>query len=253
MLAARKSYLVQYIILVVVSSFALVFILSRIPDQKTHAIPKSITYTFTQKDVNELGNSLLQAVNPSNPENAYMPDFMKEKILWLFNEAIEKRLELVFPSSNKYQEERQIAMQTYYAGGIPHVAILADHLITSIRVKEKTPSGFTQRQKNTFAMGLVHETVHLERPREYFEDPKKSEDLDEEFRTYGKVDKLVVSPLLKMGEPIDDEFIKLHEILLSCNYQSPCLRFQRPSGLRDKICWFLKPQPSECQTVFLLI
>ena len=71
--------------------------------------------------------------------------------------------------------------------------------------------------KNTFALSLVHEAVHLERPPEFFFTKTKQETIDEECRTWSKVDINAVRYLRQIGQPLDEDWIKADDILKRCN------------------------------------
>ena len=187
---------------------------------------KGPVYQFTSQVAIELVNDLLTGITPDRPENVYMPEFLKEKIRWLYAEEATKRLELKFTSDDQGLLG-QTLMRAYYLNGKPIVEIVANRLVMLIRIQEHVMTHYSRMQKNTFAVGLAHETVHLERPPRYFtvKNQTRSTFIAEEFRTVEKIDRLVVQPLLAKAEPIDVDFVDLNRILKKCDHKLPCQSF----------------------------
>ncbi|SRR6266576_324940 len=74
---------------------------------------------------------------------------------------------------------------------------------------------FTQRQRNDFALGLVHETVHLEKDNSA--NPANFEDRPaEELRAWRKVDLNVVRELRRLNQPMNPRLIEADDALRSC-------------------------------------
>jgi hypothetical protein len=185
----------------------------------------------SKADVVQLTNQLIEAIDPIRPENSYMTPLMKEKIQWVYDAVAARKAatgqDMVRLILDQRHDLGQTMMQSlYYQDGLPYIEIVADRLILIIRYRDKTPIGFTQKHKNTFALGLIHEAVHLERPKSFFVTPQsKAAGIAEEFRTWDKVDRLAVGPLLKIGQPLEDDFIFMNGVLAKCGHKLPCQPF----------------------------
>lgn len=80
---------------------------------------------------------------------------------------------------------------------------------------------FTQRQRNDFAIGLVHEAVHLQNPKPG--NPARLEErLQEELRTWREVDVNVVRQLRQLNQPMNRWLIEADDILRSCVDNAHC-------------------------------
>jgi hypothetical protein len=79
----------------------------------------------------------------------------------------------------------------------------------------------SQRQRNDFMPGLVHEGVHLE--KENTADPASLEGrLAEELRTWRKVDLNVVRQLRRLNQPINPVLIEADDKIRSCGDKTEC-------------------------------
>jgi hypothetical protein len=184
----------------------------------------------------ELINSLFFQVNPALSENWYMPEFGKEKISRLLKEIEEKKIEVDYDLAVEWPEVSGALFVSTYSNGKPRLVIILDRLLQYIRVKGELPESITRAQKNSLAAALAHEAVHLERGIEWFktraQDPE--ERFGEEFRAYAQVDKLVIVPLLSIGEPVDQTHLIIHDYLSGCKYELPCPSFKEYLGLSPK-------------------
>ena len=192
---------------------------------QSQSLPKQVT--LSRQDAVDLVNQLLKACEPDRPENVYFPSLIKEKVRWIYNEAAAKRLTTSFTEDQDKKIGNQVRMTSgYIIGGKPFLEINANHLMLSIRIRDGVKIGFNRKQKNTFALTLTHEAVHLERPRSFFESLKTRQAvIDEELRTYRKVDRLAVAELLKKGEPLDVDLHEMHEVLTKCSSSVTCASF----------------------------
>ena len=79
---------------------------------------------------------------------------------------------------------------------------------------------FTQQQKNDFAVGLVHEIVHLQNPDA---DPRnQATRVAEESRVWREVNSEVVRPLLAGNHPLHSRFRDIDTALRICGDELPC-------------------------------
>lgn len=187
-------------------------------------IPRN--YTFSKQEAVDLVNQLFKACNPDIPANAYMPTFLREKLRWVYVEKLAGRLNTEFVTDEKHELGAALMLGGYDDRGVPFIRIVADNLLLLIRVEYGVKTGFNQMQKNTFALALAHEAVHLEQPWSFFKYKKTHQKfVDEELRTHRKINRQVVTELLKKGELIDIEFMKIREVLSKCGNLVSCSAF----------------------------
>ena len=199
--------------------FALVFLVVQLHGQ---FVPN---YTFSKQEALDLVNQLFKACNPDIPENAYMPTFLREKLRWVYREKLTGRLGTEFVYDVKHEFGAVLMMSSYYENGTPFIRIIADRLIMLVRVEQGVKTGFNRTQKNYFALSLAHEATHLERPISSFrEKGSRAEFIREELRVYRKMD-VVVTELMKEGEPIDSDYAEMHKVLMKCGKSIACPAF----------------------------
>lgn len=120
----------------------------------------NILLATPESEAVKLFNDLLAAIHPVHQENAYMTPFMKEKIVWVYNEIAANRLEF-----------------RPYAG--------------------------------------------------FGRDANGKEDrMQEEMRTWFKVNKEAVRELRSKGQPLDLDFIEVDDILKRCQDDLQCPEFK---------------------------
>lgn len=227
----RSTVVMLVVIVMIIAALFLTRKNAEEPPAAVAAAPATVDLQFSLEEAQQMVNRLLVAIQPANEENRYFPQFAQDRINWLYLEVERKRIDLRYELSPSFPGKvGEALMSSYYHDGLPTVVIYADRLFVTIRLDVDGGSSnvFTSRQKNAFAAALVHETVHLERARAWFE--TRGNDVEEisaeEFRTYSIVDRLVIEPLLRMGQPIDEHHRVMHDILLSCNYAMPCQAFR---------------------------
>jgi len=188
------------------------------------------TYTVSPEDAVMLVNQLLTAIDPADPVNAYMSPFLKKRIRWVYQERAAERLVLGFVGEylNNSTLSNQVLMQSGFTkDNRPSIDISAKRLIIWVRIQGRIATGFNRMQKNSIAVSLAHETVHLEKPKEAFDALRSREGtILEEMRTWEKIDRLVVADLLGRHEPIEIDYIQAHEALLRCRGSRSCPEFR---------------------------
>ncbi len=183
----------------------------------------------TDTEVIKKINDLLAAVRPDRPENFYMTPFMREKINWVYVEISSKRLKIRpyvgFYKNPDGTENHAVLMSSDYVsvndnGKPPYgpcIDLSVSKLFTYLHWETKGIVGFDQKAKNIFALSLVHEAAHFERPREYFfSKPTRQQKIDEECRVWWEVDLNAVRHLREIGQPMDDAFIETDDIIRRC-------------------------------------
>ncbi len=147
----------------------------------------------TDVDLSTVVNQLFSSVSPSLPENEYFPQFAKERLLWIVTQRKAGKLSVILLKNTD---------NTLLEGG-------------------RTSPPFTQRQRNDFALGLVHETVHLE--KDNTANPANfQERLAEELRAWRKVDLNVVRQLRRLNQPMNPRLIEADDALRSCSDEAEC-------------------------------
>ncbi|MFZ2522919.1 MAG: hypothetical protein WAW92_00865 [Minisyncoccia bacterium] len=202
---------------------AIVCFYSPVEAQQKPGIP----FFVNEQDVTNLGNQLVRAIVPTLPENAYMPAFMKEKISWVYELSEKSKRstgqEVVVLIRGEAKYGNTFMRSFYTSRTYPHIEIISNMLFFIVRIADNVPTGYTPKNKNDFGVALVHEAVHLEQPRSFFNRHRTQQEMiEEEFRTWSKVDTNVVEPLIKMGQPLDSVYISNHRELVACKYKLPC-------------------------------
>jgi hypothetical protein len=202
---------------------------------------QAIQVQFDEKEGLKLVNDLFNAVNPSLPENSYMPALMKEKISWIYRRSKEKKL-IIHVTTAYFQTEsgeisKKVLMSSAYSSEksvgfpahLPIIEIYFPRLWTLFRVEENIEKGFSQMAKNAFALALTHEAVHLEKGESEFISRINRPDLfwAEEERTYIKVDLEAVRLLRLAGQPVATIDLEMDNVWQGCGDKLPCPEFTR--------------------------
>jgi len=177
---------------------------------------------YTEDVLTAAVNQLFLSVNPSLPENQYFTQFAKDKIWWIITQQKLGRLRLILL---KNAEQAGLVAGDLMASGIvegnPMIVISQPSFLAFLLEGGRKSVPFTQQQKNDFAIGLVHEVVHLQNPNRG--NPARIEDrLPEELRTWREVDLNVVRQFRKINQPMNRRLIEADDILRSCGDQARC-------------------------------
>jgi hypothetical protein len=188
---------------------------------------KKQVYEATDEEAVTLLNQLLSAINPSNPENARMPAFLKEKITWVYDKHAAGVLDLMLVRGF-LNNNRATMMRTFYTKeGKATIEVSAPRLLIWVRMQGKTATGFTRMQRNSFAVAIAHEAVHLELPKGTFAASQtKADSVKEEMRTWEKIDRLIVAEILAQGEELEIDFVNVHSMLKRCKNPMKCAEFR---------------------------
>jgi hypothetical protein len=177
---------------------------------------------YTDVDLSAAVNQLFSSVNPSLPENMYLPQFVKERIQWITTQRTAGKLSIILlkntDNTNLYFED---LMASGIVEGKPMIVIAGPRFLDFLIEGGRTSPPFTQRQRNDFALGLVHETVHLE--KENTANPANfQERLAEELRAWRKVDLNAVRQLRQLNQPMNPRLIEADDALRSCGDEAEC-------------------------------
>ncbi len=198
---------------------------SRIIEVERPSAPETVPRVSegpSDADLNAAVNQLFRSVNPSLPENQYFTQFAKDKISWIISQQKLGKLRLLLL---KNIEQAGLVAEDLMASGIvegkPMIVISQPSLVDFLLQGGRTSAPFTQQQKNDFAIGLVHEVVHLQNPNRG--NPAKLEErLQEELRTWRVVDLNVVRQFRKINQPMNRRLIEADDILRSCGNHAQC-------------------------------
>ena len=176
----------------------------------------------TDVDLSTVVNQLFSSVSPSLPENEYFPQFAKERLLWIVTQRKAGKLSVILlkntDNTNLYFED---LMASGIVEGKPMIVIAGPRFLDFLLEGGRTSPPFTQRQRNDFAVGLVHETVHLE--KDNTANPANfQERLAEELRAWRKVDLNVVRHLRRLNQPMNPRLIEADDALRSCSDEAEC-------------------------------
>ena len=166
-------------------------------------------------------NSLLTAVKQSVGDPA-MPPFARARITWLTKAQRAGALSIVLlRHTGSAGLDDEALMASGHVDGRLVIVIARAQFERLLEGSEGTSASFSRRQRNDFLLGLVHETVHLE--RDHPEGTASLEDrLCEEERAWRTVDVEVVRPLLARHEPMNQRFIEADAALRLCGTREPC-------------------------------
>jgi len=181
---------------------------------------------YTDVDLSAAVNQLFSSVNPSLPENWYFPQFAKEKLSWIINQRKAGKLSIILlkntDNTNLYFED---LMASGIVEGKLMIVIAGPRFLDFLLEGGRTSPPFTQRQRNDFTVGLVHETIHLE--KENTANPANfQERLAEEVRAWRKVDLNVVRQLRQLNQPMNPRLIEADDALRSCGDKAECESLQ---------------------------
>ena len=120
---------------------------------------------MTDEQLQRAADGLLAAVNPNLPSNQHLSDYAKERLRWLNNEQTEGRLVIrFFHDTPENALPGDVAMASTREGGKAVIFLSKRHLAADLSNTGSIGTPFNARQRNDFAIGLIHEIVHLQNP-----------------------------------------------------------------------------------------
>jgi hypothetical protein len=167
-------------------------------------------------------NELLASVKRRITEDPTVPRFARERIEWL---TAQQRAGTLKITLLKNAASASLDCEDLMAAGTiegRQVIVIAQTRFADFLAETGPASApFSRQQQDDFMLGLLHETVHLERSD--LGDLRSFESrLDEEMRAWEKVDVNVARPLRSTHEPLGAVFIAEDEAIRSCGDQRPC-------------------------------
>jgi hypothetical protein len=180
--------------------------------------------SLTDADIREAANELFWSVSPSLPGNQYFSPFAKEKLSWIITQKQGGKLSMILLKD--VDSAGLIADDLMASGrpdGKPVIVISQPSFVDFLLDGGQMSAPFSQQQRNDFAIGLVHEVVHLENPNlPNLTTPQ--ERLQEEVRAWRAVDLNVVRQLRQLHQPMNRRLIEADDAILSCGDSAQCER-----------------------------
>ncbi len=168
-------------------------------------------------------NGLLRDIKARANEDESLPLFARQRVKWLTARQRAGELAIVLLNNPAGANlDADALMASGDADGQQVIAISGPRLARFLLDEGPTSAPFNRRQHNDFLLGLVHETVHLERRQRADTQFGLDARLDEEVRAWRTVDLQVVRPLLKRHEPMNPRFVEADAAIRSCGDKEPC-------------------------------
>jgi hypothetical protein len=172
-------------------------------------------------------DALLVAVNPDRPENAYFTDYAQEALRWMMAEYGADRLVVALeldPSAGSGLPP-DVLMAATQLNGKSAIVMAKPRFATFLRAGRPPSQLYSEQQKNDFAVGLIHEVLHLRRA---IGEPSSEEmRVQEESRVWLEVNSEVVRPWRAANRPLSRRFFEVDDAFRRCGDMVPCLAVDR--------------------------
>lgn len=206
-------------------------------------VPVVPAVRLTDAELEQTANDLLAAVRPHLPENHYFPGYAKDKLGWALQEHRAGRLTVApFVDPDSIRLPSDVLMAAARMDGHPTIFISMPRFDSFLREPGHSIHPFSRQLINTFAIGLVHEILHLQNPSANPRDPDPQTFIREEFRVYREVNLGVVRPLRSLNQPMSQYLLDVDDVLRLCGDELPCAALARIVRLD-------RPRPGRATTV----
>ena len=187
---------------------------------------RSITREVSDTEVQRAADDLLASVNPNLPENEHFTRFARQKLTWMDRQNADGRLDVAFVSEVRSAGlSSSVFMAATLVDGRPTIMIAKPRFHAFLREGGRLAAPFTPRQRNDFAIALVHEVYHLQNWRD---DPENDEGRSLiETQAWHAVNLGVVRPWRASNQPVDPRFLQVDDGFLSCSDRLPCPAVER--------------------------
>jgi hypothetical protein len=178
-------------------------------------------FAFTDQDLRTALDRLLADVNPELASNGYFGPFATDKLRWLNREHRAGRVHIVFfRDTTDYSLPPDVVMVSMVQGPKATIFVSKPRLASDLLNTGSLHPPFSARQRNDFAIALVHETLHVQNPDA---DPANAaEHAQEELRVWRDVTLNMVRPIRRSGQPMHPRFVEVDDILRQCGDRLPC-------------------------------
>ena len=192
----------------------LAVILTSLARRDKLAQPQKPIFSVTSKEIETISNALLLSMAQSDSENVYMPKFMKDQIRWVMGlvRTGQVKMELLLTKRSGVL----MYVTRYSKDTVPTLVVDGRGIMALVVAVDGRPSnGFSQKVKDSFAVTLVHEAIHL---RGLDEKALMGEEgrLDEEVRAHMATSLFAVRPMLAMGHQLFSDLVKTDSVLRAC-------------------------------------
>ena len=166
-------------------------------------------------------DDLLAEISPRREQNGYFSEFARRQLRWMEQEARAGRLTVgLFTDPASVGLLPGVLMVATVVDSIPTILVVKPRFLEFLKKSGRITKPFTAQQRNDFAIGIVHEVVHLR------ESPTVAKDQEmfseEELKTWRIVNLRVVRPLRDQGRPVDQQFALVDDVLRGCGDTLPC-------------------------------
>jgi hypothetical protein len=182
--------------------------------------------TITQDQLRAAVEGLLAAVNPGDPSVRHFPEFVRSKLAWLNLEHQAGRVQvLFFPDTVAPSVPADIIMASGRTAATSTIFVSQTRLASDLLNAGRLSPPFEPQQRNDFALGLVHEVLHLQNEHVNPEDPVAH--AHEELRVWREVNMHAVRPLRALNEPMHQRYLDVDDALTHCHDRLPCPAVER--------------------------
>lgn len=181
---------------------------------------------LSDEHLQRAADNLLAAADPALPENSYFPEYARDKLRWMTKEHAAGRLTIAFlEDPARIRLPIGVLMAASHLDGHPTIFIVKPYFATWLQERGRTAPPFSEQQRNDFAIGLIHEIIHLQNPHANPRDPKSL--VREESRAWREVALRVIRPLRSLKRPLSRKLLEVDDALRSCSDEVPCDRLGR--------------------------
>ena len=174
-------------------------------------------------EASQLMRHLLVAVDPNAPTSHFIPPFVRQKLTGLFSRFKSEELVLnLSPIPCRDKGGENVLMKSAW---LPEWKKLGVEVYAP-KLLEISGGRFTAKLRNTFAIGLAHESIHLENTREHFVSGSAQDRYQDEVRAWLVTILRMVRPMREAGQELDIFWLAADDVLGNCGDSPACPEFQ---------------------------
>ena len=192
--------------------------------QRMSLQPTSVTWPdqpLNDDQLRAVVDDLLAEISPGREQNGYFSEFARSQLEWMEQEARAGRLTVgLFTDPASVGLLPGVLMVATAVDSIPTILVVKPRFLEFLEKSGRITKPFTAQQRNDFAIGIVHEVVHLRESPTIARDQETFS--EEELKTWRTVNLRVVRPLREQGRPVDQQFALVDDLLRGCDDSLPC-------------------------------
>ena len=171
-------------------------------------------------------NALLAAVNPAHPQNRYFSAFARDRLRWIGAEHAAGRLAIAFLKDGEdYHLPGDVRMASARIDGEERIFLSKSRFASDLRRYGRVGPTIPVQLKNDFALGLIHEALHLQSTAANpIDDDARAR---EEMRIWLAVTLHVVRPWRALHQPMEQVFLDVDDAFRRCRDTVPCPELAR--------------------------